>query len=145
MMRASRGRGATGDDFCMRNCASGDERDVEFFACAARNFLYDFVVAVADEALYEVIGECAVEVELVPVLFVHVQGACDFGMAVAQFYGVVGLALEYEPFGALKVEHCKDAPSDAKGKGGFVEGEVFGGQGEGEAVCSYAFDVHRGN
>lgn len=142
MKRASMGGERGSGGFCIRNCASRDERDVELFACAARDFLYDFVVAVADEAFYEVIGEVAVEVELVPVFFVHVPGACDFGMAVAQFYGVVGLALEYEPFGVLKVEHRKDAPSDAKGKGGLVEGEVLGGEGQGEAIFAYGFDVH---
>lgn len=129
-------------DWGERDCALGDEGDVEFFACAARNFLHHFIIAVADEAFHEVVGECAVKVELVPVLFVHVPCAGDFGMSVAQFYGVVGLALEYEPFGVLQVNHRKDAPSDAKSKGGFVEGEVLGGKGEGEAVCSYAFDVY---
>jgi hypothetical protein len=83
----------------------------------------------ADEALDEFVGECAVKVELVPVLLIHVPGTCDFRMAVAQFYGVIGLALEHEPLRALQVEHRKDAPPDAKGKGGFVEGEVLGGKG----------------
>ena len=63
-------------------------------------------------------------------------------MAVAQFYGVVGLALEHEPLRALQVEHRKDAPPDAKGKGGFVEGEVFGGEREGEAIFSDGFNIH---
>lgn len=125
-----------------RDCALGDEGDVEFFACAARNFLHHFIIAVADEAFHEVVGERAVEVELVPVLFVHVPCASDFGILVAQFYGVVGLALEYEPFGVLQVNHRKDAPSDAKGKGGFVEGEVLGGEREGEAICSDGFNIH---
>ena len=115
---------------------------MEFFAGAAWHFLYHLVITVADEALDEFVGEYAVKVELVPVLLVHVPGTCDFRMAVAQFYGVIGLALEYEPLRALQVEHRKDAPTDAKGKGGFVEGEVLGGEREGEAVFSDGFNIH---
>ena len=115
---------------------------MEFFAGAAWHFLDHLVITMADEALNKFLAECSVEVELVPVLLIHVPSTCNFRMAVAQFYGVIGLAFEYEPLRALQVEHREDAPPDAKCKGGFVEGEVLGGKGEGEAVCSYAFDVH---
>ena len=118
---------------------------MEFFAGAAWDFLNHLVVTVADEALDEFVGECAVKVELVPVLLIHVPGTCNFRMAVAQFYGVIGLALEHEPLRALQVEHREDASPDAKGKGGFVEGEVFGGEREGEAIFSDRFDVHNLN
>jgi hypothetical protein len=52
------------------------------------------------------------------------------------------LALEHEPLRALQVKHRKDAPPDAKGKGGFVEGEVLGGKGQSEAICSDCFNIH---
>ena len=116
---------------------------MEFFAGAAGDFLYHLVITVADEALDEFVGECAVKVELVPVLLIHVPGTCYFGVSVAQFYGVVGLAFEHEPLRALQVEHRKDASPDAKGKGGFIEGEVLGGEREGEAIFSDRFDVHK--
>ena len=120
----------------------GDERDVEFFAGASWNFLDHLVVTVADEAFHKVISKVAPQEKLVPVLLVHVPGTCNFRIAVAQFYGVIGLAFEHEPLGALQVEHRKDAPPDAKGKGGFVEGKVLGGEREGEAVFSDGFNIH---
>ena len=115
---------------------------MEFFAGAAWNFLDHLVITVADEAFHKVIGKVALQEKLVPVLLIHVPGTCNFRMAVAQFYGVVWLALEHEPFGAFKVEHREDAPPDAKSKGGFVEGEVLGGEREGEAVFSDGFNIH---
>ena len=115
---------------------------MEFFAGAAWQFLYHLVITVTDEALNKFLAECSVEVELVPMLLVHVPGTCNFRIAVAQFYGVVGLALEYEPLRALQVEHRKDAPPDAKGKGGFIEGEVLGSEREGEAIFSDGFNIH---
>ena len=122
-----------------------DEGDVEFFAGVAWDFLDHLVVTVADEAFHKVIGKVALQEKLVPVLLVHVPGTCYFGVPVAQFYGVVGLALEYEPFGAFKVEHREDASPDAKGKSGFVEGEILGGEREGEAVFSDGFNIHNLN
>ena len=49
----------------------GDERDVKFFPRATRNLLDYFIITVADEALDEFVGECAVKVELVPVLLIQ--------------------------------------------------------------------------
>ena len=115
---------------------------MEFFAGAAWHFLDHLVITVADEVFNKFLAECSVEVELVPVLLVHVPGTCDFRMAVAQFYGVIGLAFEHEPLRALQVKHRKDAPPDAKGKSGFVKGEVLGGEREGEAVFSDGFNIH---
>ena len=107
----------------------GDERDVKFFPRATRNLLDYFIITVADEALNEFVGERAVKVELVPVFLVHVPGTCDFGVGIAEREGVIGVALEHKPFRALQVNHRKDAPPDAKGKGGFVKGEVLSGEG----------------
>ena len=107
----------------------GNGSDVKCFSRAARYLLDHFVITMADEFLDERVGEGAVKVELVPVLFVHVPGACDVRVSVAQFNGVIRMALEHKPLGALQVEHRKDAPSDAKGKGGFVKGEVLSGEG----------------
>ena len=115
---------------------------MEFFAGAAGDFLDHLVITMADEAFHKVIGKVALQEKLVPVLLVHVPSTCDFRMAVAQFYGVIGLALEHEPLRALQVEHRKDASPDAKGKGGFVEGEVLGGEREGEAIFSDGFNIH---
>ena len=56
---------------------------MEFFAGAPWHFLDHLVVTVADEALDEFVGECAVKVELVLVLLIHVPGTCNFRMAVA--------------------------------------------------------------
>ena len=70
--------------------------------------------------------EGAVEVELVPVFLVHVPGTCEFGVGIAKREGVIGFTFEHKPFGAVEVKHRKDASPDAKGKGGFVEGEVLG-------------------
>jgi hypothetical protein len=81
-----------------------------------------------DEALDEFVGERTVKIELVPVLLVHVPGPCDFRVGIAEREGIIGFALEHKPFGAVKVKHCEDASSDAKGKSGFVKGEIFGGE-----------------
>ena len=81
----------------------------------------------AYEVLDEFVGQYAVEVDLVPVLFVHVPGGSDVGVGVAEFNGIVGVALQEEPFGFLKVYHCENLAFDAKSERRFVKGEVFCG------------------
>lgn len=81
----------------------------------------------AYEVLDEFVGKYAEEVDLVPVLLVHMPCRCDVGVGVAEFNGIVGVALEYEPFGFLQVNHGEDSAFDAKRKRGFVKREVFCG------------------
>lgn len=81
----------------------------------------------AYEVLDEFVGKYAVEVYLVPVLLVHVPCRCDVGVGVAEFNGIVGVALEDEPFCFLQVNHGEDSAFDAKSERRFVKGEVFCG------------------
>ena len=92
----------------------------------AWQFLHYLVVAVADKRTDEVVGQGAEEVQLVPMLLVHVPGGSNLGMAVAQFKGIIGLALQHEPFGTLQIDHGEDTATDAECQGGLVEGEVLG-------------------
>lgn len=88
------------------------------------------------------VGQYAVEIDLVPVFLVHVPCRSDVSMCVTKFDGVVGVALEDEPFGFLQVDHREDFAHDAKGKCGLVEREILGCFRQRQAVFSYAFDVH---
>ena len=114
----------------------GYEVDVLFFLYAARKFLDHLIITMTDEALNEFVGQCAVEVELVPMLLVHVPGSRDFGMGIAKREGVIGLALKDEPLRTFQIEHRKNLSSDAKGEGGFVEGEILGHEWERKALFS---------
>ena len=80
----------------------------------------------ADEALNEFVGECAIKIDLVPVLFVHVPGTRNFRMGIAKRERIIGITFQYKPLCILKVDHCKDLASNAKNKGAFVEGEILG-------------------
>ena len=96
----------------------------------------------ANEVLDEFVGQYAEEIYLVPVLFVHVPCRCDVGVGVAEFNGIVGVALEDEPFGFLQVNHGEDSVFDAKRERGFVKREVLGRFRQRQAVVSNAFYVH---
>ena len=89
-------------------------------------FLYHQFVAVAYEVLDEGVGEMAVEVELVPVLLVHVPCTRYLWMTLAQFYGIVRVALQHKPFGVVEVDHGKYLVSHAEGEGGLGEREILG-------------------
>ena len=68
----------------------------------ARELLYYHAVAVANERFYKFRRKFAAESVLVPVPFVPVPGRFYFGVAVTQFYGVVGVAFQHEIVGAVK-------------------------------------------
>ena len=96
----------------------------------------------AYEVLDEFVGKYAEEVDLVPVLFVHVPGGSDVGVGVAEFNGIVGVALQDEPFGFLQVNHGEDSAFDAKRQRGFIKREVLCCLWQRQAVVSNAFYVH---
>ena len=119
-----------------------NEGDVSFILKAAREFSDHLIVTMADEALNEFIGEGAVEVELVPMLLVHVPGTCNFEMSIAKREGVIGLTFQDKPLRILKVKHGEYLTSNAKYQSCIVKGEILGDVWEREAIFSDRFDVH---
>ena len=73
----------------------------------------------------EVVSQRAIEVDLIPVFFVHVPGALYLCMLVAQLQGIIGVAFQYKPGGIFQVNHGKNFSLHLEGQGGFVKGEVL--------------------
>ena len=115
------------------------------FVCClylARYLFVDLLVGVVYERAYEGFGHIAVEVDLIPMLLVHVPRPLDALVAVAQVDGIVGLALEHYEIGALEVEASEYLAHKAEHEDGLVEGKSLVGVGLLQAIFADVFDVH---
>jgi hypothetical protein len=105
----------------------------------------DAVKGVVDEFADEGVREGAVEVEGVPVAFVHVVSGEDGGVFVTENEGAIGVAFEVhadgDVFGGEGGEHfVGDLVDEDFG----AEGDFLGGFGMGEEVFADLFDVVHG-
>ena len=83
-----------------------------------------------------------VEVYLVPVFLVHVPRPGNLGLTLSKFHGIVGVALQYEPFGVVEVNHCEYLVSHPESESGLVKGEILRSGRKRQAIVTDRCNVH---
>ena len=96
----------------------------------------------ANERLDEIVGKKSVEVYLVPVLLVHVPRPSNLRMALAEFEGIVRVALQHKPLGVVEVNHCEYLVCHTESEGCLVEGEIFGSGRKRQAIVADRLNIH---
>ena len=91
---------------------------------------------------YGLLGESALETDIVPVAFVHMPRSRDLGIAVTKNYRPLGVALNDKVVGPLEHQHRKHTPSDLIDQGRIIERQSLLDIGERENVFSKLNNIH---
>ena len=94
------------------------------------------------EMTYQFVTQTAHKVEHIPVALIHVPTGFHLSVMLAEGFGILGVALQREPFVPLEVNHSKYLPLYAKHQCGLVEGKILCHSGQCEAVISYTLYIH---
>lgn len=103
------------------------------------------IIRQINQLFNQLAGERLVEVDRVPVGFVHVPGGSDLlGVALAEFESVLGIAFEADAVGVLEWHEGKHLAHDFEDERLFVKGKALSRTGFAQTVFADFFYVHSG-